>query len=239
MIDIKLLRENPQRFIDGAAAKNIDVDIALLLELDEQKRVLTRQREEHRAEQKKLSKEIGPQIGKLKSQLKSADEEARAEIETKLTELEAKPISLKSDIQALDNSIAEIEPRWADLLLYVPQPPDDDVPSGTSTDDNVQLSTWTTEGFSLSKTFEENRGFEPKTHLELVQELDLADFERGVKMAGTRHYILTGNGMRLHQAMLRFAFDLITHTYDFTPMSVPVILREDCMVGNRIFPIRS
>ena len=63
MIDIKLLRENPQRYIDSAEAKNIDVDITLLLELDEQKRSLTRQREEHRAEQKKISKEIGPQIG--------------------------------------------------------------------------------------------------------------------------------------------------------------------------------
>ena len=236
MIDIKLLRENPQRYIDSAEAKNIDVDITLLLELDEQKRSLTRQREEHRAEQKKISKEIGPQIGTLKGQLKSADEEERAEIETTLAELESKPTELKSTIQALDNSIAEIDPRWNELLLHIPQPADDDVPKGTSAEDNVQLSTWSPDVFDLSKSFEENRGFEPKTHLELVQDLGLADFERGVKMAGTRHYILVGNGMLLQQAMLRFAFDLITNTYSFTPMSVPVILREECMVGTGFFP---
>lgn len=236
MIDIKLLRENPQRYRDGAASKNIDVDITLLLDLDEQKRSLTRQREEHRAEQKKISKEIGPQIGKLKGQLKSSDEEERANIETKLAELEAKPTALKTTIQSLDDSIAEIEPRWNDLLLHVPQPPDDDVPKGTSAEDNVQLDTWSPADFNLSKTFEENRGFEPKTHLELVQELRLVDFERGVKMAGARHYMLVGNGMRLHQAVLRFAFDLITSTYEFTPMSVPVILREECMVGTGFFP---
>jgi len=236
MIDIKLLRKHPQRFIDGAASKNIDVNITKLLELDEQKRLLTRQREEHRAEQKRISKDIGPQIGKLKGQLKSVDEEARADIETQLKELESKPISLKSEIQRLDETLATIEPEWIDLLLHVPQPPDIDVPIGGSADDNVQLSTWSTKDFDLSKSFEENRGFKPKTHLELVKELHLADFERGVKMAGTRHYMLIGNGMRLQQAVLRFAFDLITNTYDFTPISVPVILREECMVGTGFFP---
>ena len=99
MIDIKQLRDNPQRFIDGAAEKNITVDITTLLDLDEQRRLFMRQREEHRAEQKKISKEIGPQIGKLKGQLKSADEEQRSELETQLAELEAKPSALKSEIQ--------------------------------------------------------------------------------------------------------------------------------------------
>jgi seryl-tRNA synthetase len=95
---------------------------------------------------------------------------------------------------------------------------------------------WSPDGYDLSESFAQNRGFQPKSHLELVQELGLADFERGVKMAGTRHYILTGNGMRLHQACLRFAFDFITSKYGFTPMSVPVILREECMVGTGFFP---
>jgi len=236
MIDLKLLRENPQRFIDGAKAKNITVDISTLLDLDEQRRLLQRQKEDHRAEQNRISKEIGPQIGKLKGQLKSASDNEKIEIESQLSELEAKPATLKAEIQRLDESIAAIEPDWSALLLQVPQPPDDDVPKGESADDNVQLRTWAPEGFNLSHTFAENRGFEPKTHLELVESLGLVDFERGVKMAGTRHYMLTGNGMRLQQAMLRFAFDLITDKYGFKPISVPVILREECMVGTGFFP---
>jgi seryl-tRNA synthetase len=57
-----------------------------------------------------------------------------------------------------------------------------------------------------------------------------------VKIAGTRHYVLTNHGMRLHQAVLRFAFDFITSEHGFTPMSVPVIVREECMVGTGFFP---
>ena len=236
MIDIKLLRENPKKYIDGAAAKHVPVDIQALLELDEQRRALTREREDIRAEQKQISKEIGPQIGKLKGELKAANEESRSEIETQLSELEKKPSSLKKAIKKLDDSIAAIEPAWNSLLLQVPQPPDSDVPVGQSADDNVQLRAWAPDGYDLDVSFADNRGFEPRTHMELVESLGLVDFQRGVKMAGTRHYVLTGNGMRLHQAMLRFAFDAITTDHGFTPMSVPVILREECMVGTGFFP---
>ena len=193
MIDIKLLRENPKKYIDGAAAKNIPVDIQALLELDEQRRALTREREDIRAEQKRISKEIGPQIGKLKGELNAADEESRAEIETQLSGLEEKPSSLKAAIKKLDDSITAIEPEWNALLLQVPQPPDSDVPVGISADDNVQLRTWAPDGYDLAVSFADNRGFKPKTHMELVESLGLVDFQRGVKMAGTRHYVLTGN----------------------------------------------
>ena len=94
MIDLKLLRENPQHFIDGAKAKNIKVDISTFLDLDEQRRLLQRQKEDHRAEQNRISKEIGPQIGKLKGQLKNANEDEKSQIETQLAELEAKPSTL-------------------------------------------------------------------------------------------------------------------------------------------------
>jgi len=236
MIDIKSLRENPARFIDGAKAKNINVDITDLLQLDEKKRILTKQREDLRAKQKKLSKEIGPQIGQLKGKLQSAKNEDKFIIEQELVKLESMPSSLKTEIQEIDLRLTNIEPTWKDLLLHVPQPPDEDVPKGKSADDNVQLRSWSPTNFNLDKTFYENKGFKPKTHLELVQRLKLADFERGVKMSGTRHYMLTGNGMRLQQAMLRYAFDLITNKYDFTPISVPVILREECMIGTGFFP---
>ena len=236
MIDLKLLRENPQRFINGAKAKNISVDISMLLDLDEQRRLLQRQKEDLRAQQNRISKDIGPQIGKLKGQLKSASSDEKAQLEAQLLELESKPSALKTEIQQLDDSIATIEPEWSALLLQVPQPPDTDVPVGKSAVDNVQLQAWSPDGFDLSKSFAQNRGFEPKTHLELVDSLGLVDFERGVKMAGTRHYMLTGNGMRLQQAVLRFAFDLITEKYGYRPMSVPVILREECMVGTGFFP---
>ena len=64
----------------------------------------------------------------------------------------------------------------------------------------------------------------------------MVEFERAVKMAGARHYALSGDGMRLHQAVLRYALDFIVNEHGFRPMSVPVIVREECMVGTAFFP---
>jgi seryl-tRNA synthetase len=69
-----------------------------------------------------------------------------------------------------------------------------------------------------------------------VKSLGLVDFERGVKMSGTRHYVLTGMGMRLHQAVLRYALDFMADRRGFKPMAIPVIVREECMVGTGFFP---
>lgn len=236
MIDLKELRDTPERFIDAAKAKNVDVDIARLCEVDEQRRHLMAEQESRRAEQKRISKEIGPEIGKRRGMLKKAEGDERTRLEAEIAQLEAKPAALKSEIQGFDEKIKAIEPEWHALWLKVPQPASDDVPRGASSDDNVELSRWHPEDFDPSKTFAEQRGFTPKTHIELIDSLGLVDFERGVKMAGSRHYVLVGDGMRLHQAILRFAFDYMTQENGFTPMSVPVIVREECMVGTGFFP---
>lgn len=236
MIDLKQLRADPDRFIKGAAAKKITVDINRLLELDEQRRQLMAEQETRRADQKRLSREIGPQLGQLKGQLKSLKGEEKSRAEAQIRELEAKPISIKAELHDFDQRIANIEPEWRELWLAVPQPPDADVPVGESADDNVQVRTWNPDWFDPSRSFAENKGFQPKTHLDLVNDLKLVNFERGVKMAGTRHYVLTGDGMRLHQAILRYAFETIINEHGFSPMSVPVIVREECMVGTGFFP---
>ncbi|MDA0975667.1 MAG: serine--tRNA ligase, partial [Planctomycetota bacterium] len=203
---------------------------------DADKRRLQSEQEECRAEQKRLGKETGPRIGQLKGQLKSAEGMDRERIEAEMVELERRPIMLKDRIHALDGEIAAIEPELRDLLLSIPQPPAADVPRGKGSEDNVEIRQWHPAGFDPSKSFAEQRGFAPKTHLELVHDLGLVDFERGVKMAGSRHYVLTGAGMRLHQAILRYAFDFMTVEQGFTAMSVPVIVKEECMEGTGFFP---
>ena len=236
MIDLKDLRDHPDRYRDGAAAKGTVIDFDRVLQLDAEKRRLQTEQEECRAEQKRLGKETGPQIGRLKGQLKSAEGMERERIEAEMVELERRPIMLKDRIHALDGEIAAIEPELRELLLSIPQPPAADVPRGKSSEDNVEIRQWHPEGFDPSKPFADQRGFTPKTHLELVHELGLVDFERGVKMAGSRHYVLTGAGMRLHQAILRYAFDFMTVDQGFTAMSVPVIVKEECMEGTGFFP---
>ncbi|MGV6813402.1 MAG: serine--tRNA ligase [Phycisphaerales bacterium] len=236
MIDLKALRENPQRFITGAARKNYSVDIESLLKLDEQRRSLMSQQEALRAEQKKLSKETGPKIGQLMGQLKGASEADKPAIQAQIDEIKAAPAKIKEQIAALEAQITEIEPKLHELHLSIPQPADDDVPVGAGAEDNIEISKWAPEGWDWAKTFEQNKGFKPRTHIELCAMHNLVDFPRGVKIAGSRSYILTGDGMRLHQAILRYAIDTMTNQNGFTPMSVPVLVREEAMVGTGFFP---
>lgn len=236
MIDLKALREDPQRFIDGARKKNVAVDFDRLLELDRQSRAAQTEVETLRAEQNKIAKESGPLLGKLSGQLKAAPADARAALEKQIEELKARPAALKEQAAAAETRYAALAPELERILLTVPLPPDPDVPVGTSSDDNKELRRWSPAGFDLSKSFEAQRGFKPRTHLELCERLGLVNFERGVKMAGSRSYVLTGPGMRLQQAALRFAYDFICDKHGFTAMSVPVVVREECMIGTGFFP---
>ncbi len=236
MIDLKALRDHPQRFIDGSAKKNVTVDIPRLIELDEQRRALLTEQESLRAAQNKLSKETGPKIGQLMGKLKGASDDEKPAIQSEIDEIKAAPAKMKDQISALDSQIAEIEPELIAIHLSIPQPADDDVPVGTSADDNVELSLWAPDGWDWDKSFEDNKGFKPRTHIELCAMHDLVDYPRGVKIAGSRSYILKGDGMRLHQAILQFAFNTMINDNGFTPMSVPVLVREETMVGTGFFP---
>src|SRR4029077_3026392 len=78
--------------------------------------------------------------------------------------------------------------------------------------------------------------FTPKSHIELGKSLGLFDVDRGVKLAGSRSYVLTGAGALLHNAVLRLAQDFMIHEQGFTPMTVPVLVREFAMRGTGFFP---
>jgi len=236
MIDLKALRDDPARFQAGARAKGIEVDIERILELDGLRRAALTRQEQARADQKRISKEIGPEIGRLKGQLKSAEGEARTRLAQSIAELEQRPTELKQVVQQAEAEVTEIEGPLQELLLHVPLPADADVPQGASAADNVELRRWAPEGFDPNVPFAELRGFEPRTHLELVDLHGLVDFQRAVKVAGTRHYSLQGDGLRLHEAILSFAMDVIADEQGFTPVSVPVLVREECMLGTGFFP---
>ena len=113
------------------------------------------------------------------------------------------------------------------LLLQVPQPPDPDVPVGRDASENVVLYRWGT-----PRKFE----FKPKSHIELGEALDLLDFPAGVRLAGSRSYFLKGRGAELHNAVLRFALDMMTVEKGFTALTVPVLVRESALVGTGFFP---
>ncbi|MEM1183818.1 MAG: serine--tRNA ligase [Planctomycetota bacterium] len=236
MIDPKRLREDPDHYKRGVARKRMSVDIDRAVALDAERRGVQQEQESLKAEQNKLAKQTGPKIGQLMGRLKKAEGDERAAIEAEIEQVKAGPAALKEQIQALEAKAQELSPELEALLLEIPQPPDNDVPDGDGSEHNVEISRWGPEGWDWAQTFEQNRGFAPKTHLELCESLGLVDFPRGVKVAGTRSYVLTGAGMRLHQAVLRYAFDRMVDQNGFSPMSVPVIVRESAMQGTGFFP---
>ncbi len=236
MIDLKALREDPARFREGARRKNITVDIDRLLELDTLRRERIAEQESLRAEQKKIEKEIGPRLGALMGRLKAAIGADRAALEAEVESLRSAPVRLKERIQSLEDALSSIEPEFTGLLLQVPMPPDDDVPVGAGAEDNTEIRRWAPAGFDPAVPFADQRGFTPRSHVELMQALGMVDFARGVKLAGSRSYILTGDGMLLHQAALRYALDFITTRHGFRATSVPVVVRDEAMVGTGFFP---
>ncbi len=232
MIDLRDLRTDPDKYRQGAAAKGMAVDIDALLAVDRQLREAMSQREALVAEQN----QAGKQIGQLAGRLKKAEGEEKAELQAEMQRLQQRPNELKAEVQKLEATIKELEPQRRDLWVLVPQPADPDVPVGKSADDNVELRTWNPPGFDASKPFVESRGFHPRSHIDLMTKLGMVDFERGVKLSGSRSYVLTGDGMRLHQAILRCAFDYMTNENGFTPVSAPPLVREYVLEGTGFFP---
>ena len=237
MIDLKDLRAHPDKYRDGAAAKNYDAALVdRLIEADARLREVQTRSEALVAEQRASGKAVGQAAGKLKAAQKAGDAAAIVAAQADMRAAQTRPAELKARVQAMADELAELEKQRDALWLQVPQPADPDVPRGRSADDNVQLRAWNPPGYDAAQSFEANRGFKPKPHTELVRDLKLVDFPRGVKIAGSRSYVLTGRGMQLHNAVLRYAFDTMTVHNGFTPMSVPVLVREACMVGTGFFP---
>jgi seryl-tRNA synthetase len=208
MIDIKEIRENPQRFKQAAKNKNIEVDIDRLMAIDAEL-LSAKQRLQEIATEKNR---IGKSIPKL-----AGDEKQNA-----LAQL----AKFKADESQFEEKVKQLQPEADSLMLLVAQPADDIVPLGKDDTENVELRR---EG--QVRQFD----FKPKDHMQLGVDLGIIDIERGVKLAGTRSYFLKGDGARLHWAVLQFAMDVMI-ARGYTPMSVPLLMRDEAMRGTGYYP---
>ena len=224
MLDMRFIRENPGVVREGAKAKNISVDLDGLLELDARLRALQQRLQELATQQNRITKEIGPLMGRIKGEKNPA---TRAELEKQAGELRQRPTEIKQESLELQEQIKALQPEIDARLLTIPLPPDSDVPRGKSSEDNVELRTWGT-----VPSFD----FPVRSHIELGENLALFDVPRGVRLAGSRSYFLTGAGALLHQAVLRLAMDMMVFEKGFTPLTVPVLVREAAMRGTGFFP---
>jgi seryl-tRNA synthetase len=208
MIDIKEIRENPDRFKKAAKDKNIEVDIDRLLAVDAELLAAKNRLQEIATEKNR----IGKSIPKLAGQEK---QDALAQL-----------AKLKADEPQFEEKVKQLQPAFDSMMLLVAQPADDDVPLGKDDTENVELRR---EG--QVKQFD----FKPKDHVQLGDELGIIDVERGVKLAGTRNYFLKGDGARLHWAVLQFAMDVMV-SKGYTPMSVPLLMKDEAMRGTGYYP---
>ncbi len=209
MLDIKFIRDNKEIVKAGAKKKHIEIDIDRLLEVDDKRRELQLSLDTKRAEQNAASNAI-----------------SSAQTDGERQEIIARMQGLKETMKLEEESLQAILKEWRELMVRVPNVPDISVPDGDSDADNQEIKTWGT----IPKF-----DFEPRSHIDLMLAHDMADFERGAKVAGFRGYFLKNDGARLSWAIWHYAQDFFLKK-DFTPMIVPSLLRREPFIGTGYLP---
>lgn len=209
MIDINLIRENPEQIKAAMVALNTEAPIDQILALDARRRELLTEVEALRAERNAASKEI--------SRAKDPDE--------RQSRIEA--MRLVGDrIKALEDDLKGVEAELDEAMLWVPNLPHASVPVGPDDSANMIVRM---EG--EPRTFD----FEPVPHWDLGPALDILDFERGVKLSGTRFYVLRGMGARLQRALIAWMLD-VHREQGYTEIYPPYMVRREMMVGAAQLP---
>jgi len=210
VIDIRLLREKPDEVRAAYERLGTPVDLAGVTTADARVRDLKNESQTLQAEQNRLSKEIG----------RAAAGEAREKAKADST-------ALKEKIEKLNVELATAESGLDTLLLELPNLPHPSVPVGKDESENVVLRE---EGKKRSYDFT------PKPHWELGTALDIIDFERGVKISGSRFYVLKDWGARLQRALITLMLDLHTQKHGYVEIYPPYMVRRECLVGTGNLP---
>lgn len=213
MLDLNFIRENTDEVKARLLDLNTDAPIDDILRLDAQRRDLLKEVEALRQERNTGSKAIGLLMREDKKEEAEAQKQRMSQIGDRIGEL--------------DETLRQVEADLNNKLLYVPNMPLPEVPVGPDDSHNVVIRQ---EG--QKPTFD----FAPKPHWELGEALDLIDFERGVKLSGSRFYVLKGLGARLQRALITFMLDVHTQQHGYTEIYPPFIVRAHCLTGTGNLP---
>ena len=210
MLDINLIRKKPDWVKAEIAKLNADAPINQILILDTHRRELLQEVEQLKQTRNRVSKEIG----------RTKDSDAR---QFRIAEMR----SVSDRITTLDQQLRQVEKELRTTLLWVPNLPHSTVPVGAGEEENITLPQ---EG--ALPEFD----FEPLPHWDLGPKLNIIDFERGVKLSGTRFYLLKGPGSRLQRALIQWMLDLHGEQHAYTEIYPPVMVRREMMVGAAQLP---
>ena len=228
MLDIKFIRENADAVRQAAVDKRCPCDVDRLIVVDQRRRELQQQLDAFRTQVKEDGQLVGLLRNPKSPAYKKAVESGKSEsdITAELEKIQGRLSEIKPKIKAFEEEESPILEEFDQLMLTIPQPADPGVPTGKDDTENVELRK-----VGEIPSFD----FEPKDHVQLATDLNILDLEGGVKLAGSRNYILKGDGALLHQAVLRLAQDLMVER-GYTLMVVPVLVKEDVMYGTGYFP---
>jgi seryl-tRNA synthetase len=208
VLDIKLIRDNPDVVRKALQNRGESITLDQIISLDERRRKLLHDMETLRAQRNEVSKQIG----------KMAD---------KPSKLIAEMRELGEKVTSLEAEINQGESELDDLLLRLPNIPAADVPVGKDSQDNIVVRSWGKPP---------DISFKPLPHWELAEKLDIIDFQRGVKLSGSRFYVLKGQGARLQRALITFMLDLHVKEHGYTEIYPPFMVKRECMVGSGNLP---
>ncbi len=209
MLDIKFIRENKELVQDGAKKKHIDFDVEELIKVDDDRKSTLVTVERMRSEQNSYTDRIA------KSQNKLDREKFIGEMKI-----------LKTELQKSEEELKKIMQKWRLLMVQVPNVPDMSVPEGKDDADNIEHSV------CGEKT---QFDFEPKDHIELMQNLDMLDLKRGVKVSGFRGYFLKNEAVQLSMAIWQFAFEKMI-AKGWTPLLSQSLVRKEPFIGTGYLP---
>ncbi len=211
MLDIKLIRENPDKINELLKRRNPDLSVDSVIKIDEDRRKIQFELDNLRATRKTESNKIGA----LK----------KDGVDT--TELQAQIRKMGDDIKALEEKLTELDAAQKEALLFIPNTPDETTPIGADDSANVEIK----------KCGEPTKfDFEAKAHWDLCPELNMLDFERGVKLAHTRFTLYRGKGARLERAIINFFLDTHCETRGYEEILPPVMANSKTMTGTGQLP---
>ncbi|HSJ56438.1 MAG TPA: serine--tRNA ligase [Anaerolineae bacterium] len=209
MLDLTLIREKPEMIKKAMIDLNADAPIDRIVELDERRRAVLTEVESQRAERNAVSKEIA----RIKDQAERQSQIERMRV-------------VGDRIKEMETELTRVEAELQEALLWVPNLPHPSVPVGPDDSCNVLVRQ---EG--EPRAFD----FEPVPHWDLGPELGIVDFERGVRMSGTRFYVLLGLGARLQRALIQWMLDLHV-AQGYTEVYPPAMVRREMMVAAAQIP---
>ena len=212
MLSIDLIRREPDAVRQALEARGEADPLAKLLQLDTQWRQALTQGDELKAQRNRVSRELG--------RARSSGQEPSTEIIREMRQV-------GEEIDRLDKQAQDLEQRINTIMLGLPNLPMSDVPPGDGEEDNLEVRRW-----GEPRTFD----FTPLAHWDLGEQLGIIDFQRGVKLSGSRFYTMFGAGAKLERALISWMLDLHTQEHGYTEVMLPLLVKRESMEGSGNLP---